>query len=384
MKIMYYKNKLNITVVLIFFLIPSYIFPINVEKTLQRARSFILNGQIPQAIQAYAQISNTGNTNSAVFSEYAYALALSGIYEGAVVYLDKAKMIGKFSEEDYFFAGQIFALMGYNQLATGFLKQSEAPKWINRKYSELYKRYILDSPMPQEKDLYAAFKRANYLAASGMYFQSIFLYEKIIQAQPKKYIFHVGYSIPLEKLGFRESAANEMATGLSLLPDDTQDKTKLAFNERFLQLKQNNDKKQVKQPEAQGMKSQGMIYVGGSASSSYTSINGRFGLFFTNSFNASFDLGVSNDIYNNFTTTSVGLSAYQRLGKVFVIGVGFSDQITDTDNMSINPSIGFSFINKERTSSWDIFFNMYYPIADNANYLYGFSIGKSFYFGKRK
>jgi len=352
---------------------------------LNKPRDFILKDQIPQAIQAYAQLANKNDVEPVVLLEYAYALALGGIYDGALMNLDRAKLSGASLGKNYFFAGQIFALMGFNRPAIDLLMQSSVPRWIYSKYDELYKEHQSSTFISREKDMETAFRRANYLVANGMNFQAIALFEQIIEKSPDEYLFHVGYSIPLEKVGLRKLAADEMKSGISLLPAQKQNNNvKSAFNERLTQLNQKSDTKQIKQPEAQGMKSQGMIYVGGSASSSYTSINGRFGLFFTNSFNASFDLGVSNDINNNFTTTSVGLSAYQRLGKVFVIGVGFSDQITDTDNMSINPSIGLSFMNKERTSSWDIFFNMYCPIADNANYLYGFSIGKSFYFGKRK
>jgi len=361
--------------------------PENMKTTmlLNKPRDFILKDQIPQAIQAYAQLANKDDVEPVVLLEYAYALALGGIYDGALMNLDRAKLSGASLGKNYFYAGQIFALMGFNRPAIEFLTNSSVPRWIYSIYDDLYKEYQSSAFTSQDKDLETAFSRANYLVANSMNFQAIALFEQIIENSPEEYLFHAGYSIPLEKIGLRELAAKEMATGISLLPADKQNSNvELAFNERLSQLNQRKDTKQIKQPEARGMKSQGMIYVGGSASSAYTSINGRFGLFFTNSFNASFDLGVSNDIINNFTTTSVGLSAYQHLGKVFVIGVGFSDQITDTENMSINPSIGLSFMNKKRTSSWDIFFNVYCPIADNANYLYGFSIGKSFYFGKRK
>ena len=358
--------------------------PEDMKTTMQlnKPRDFILKGQIPQAIQAYAQLANKDDANATILLEYAYALALGGVFDGALMNLDKAKLLGA-SEKNDFFAGQVFALMGYNRPAINFLTQGSVPRWIYSKYDELYKKYKSDSFLSQEKDLETAFTRANYLVANGMNYQAIALYEQIMEESPDEYLFHAGYSIPLEKAGLRKLAADEMKSGILLLPADKQNSNaELAFNERLSQLNQRKDTKQVKQPEAQGMKSQGMLYIGGSASSSYTSLNGRFGLFFTNSFNASIDLGVSGT--NDNTYTNVGISAYQRLGKVFVIGVGFSDQITDTDNMSINPSIGLSFMNKKRTSSWDIFFNVYCPIADNANYLYGFSIGKSFYFGKRK
>jgi len=348
---------------------------------LNKPRDFILETQIPQAIQAYAQLANKDDANATVLLEYAYALALGGVYEGALMNLDRAKRLG-ISEKYNFFAGQVFALMGHNRPAVEFLSNSSVPRWIYSKYDELYKKYNTEPLPSQEEDLKTAFERANYLVANGMDIQAIALYEQLMAVSPNEYLFHVGYSIPLEKTGLRKMAADEMTSGISLLPGDTDYKTKQAFNERLSQLKQKGDTKQTIQPEAKGLKSQGMIYIGGSASSTYTSVNARFGLFFTNSFNASIDFGVSGTSDNTYG--NAGISLYQRFGKALVIGVGVSDQITDNNNISIKPSLGLSFINKARTSSWDIFFDVYLPVAENANYIYGFSIGKSFYFGKRK
>ena len=350
---------------------------------LDRPRNLILSEQIPEAIQAYSQLANKEETNSSILLEYAYALALGGVYEGALMNLDRAKLSGTFSGKYYFFAGQILALMGYNRPAIELLTQSSAPRWIYPKYDELYRKYKSSTFITQEKDLDIAFSRVNYLAANNMNFQAIALFEQITDNSPDDYLLHAGYSIPLEKVGLRKLAADEMTTGLSLLPNFTQDdkKIRLAFNERLSQLKQQGNEKQKKQPETPGMKSQGMFYLGGMFSSTYSSFNSRFGLFFTNSFNASIDFRAADTTTDTYF--DLGLSAYQRLG-VLVFGVGISQQMGDRDDYSINPSIGLSFMNKNRTSSWDIFFNVYCPMVENANYIYGFSVGKSFYFGKRK
>ena len=352
---------------------------------LDRPRDLILLKQIPEAIQAYAQLAKKEEANSTILLEYAYALALGGVYKGALMNLDKAKLSGAFSEKFYFFAGQILALMGHNRPAIELLTQSAVPRWIYSTHDKLYKNYRSNAFISREKELDVAFSRVNYLVANNMDFQAIALFEQIIDNSPDDYLLHVGYSIPLEKVGLRQMAAEEMKTGLELLPNDTQDgrRKRMAFNERLVQLKQKSNTKQTKQPESKGMKSQGMAYLGGSFSQSYSSLNARFGWFFTNSFNASIDFGILNTADD--TSGNIGLSLYQRLGKVLVIGAGVIDQITEETNIvSIRPTIGLSFLNKKKTSSWDIFFDVYCPVAENANYLYGFSIGKSFYFGKRR
>jgi tetratricopeptide (TPR) repeat protein len=175
------------------------------RSLLNEPRNLILNGQISQAIQVYAQLAGKDETNSALLSEYAYALALGGIYEGALMNLDRAKLLGTFSKKDYFYAGQVFALTGYKRPAIGFLNACSVPEWIYAKQNELYQKYKF-APQENGEDT-LMFKRANYLASTGMYFQSIALYEQLLEEYPDESIVHVGYSIPLEKAGLRKLAA---------------------------------------------------------------------------------------------------------------------------------------------------------------------------------
>ena len=361
---------------------------IYLTRLLSIPRNLILARQIPRAIQAYAQLVDKDNTNPALLSEYAYALALGGVDEGALMNLDRAKLFGMFSGKDYFYAGQVFALMSQNQPAADLLANCSVPKWVYPKYEELYQKYKSDSFTSQEKDLKTLFKRANYLAASGMNFQSISLFKELTKTNPDEYVFRIGYSIPLEKAGLSKLAANELETGILLMPDDPQfAEAKQAFNQRLVQLKQqpentapNEQSKLMKKPNKFSPKT--MLYAGGMFSENYTSLNSRFGVYLSNSFNGSLNLGLSGN--STAMNLNVGLSGYQRLGNVLVVGLGLNDLITkDNSTLSIVPSLGFSFINSKRNSSWDIFFNVYCPLQAGANYMYGISIGKSFYFGTR-
>ena len=361
----------------------------NVTLLLNKPRNLILSGQISQAIQAYAQLVEKDETNSTLLEEYAYALALGGVYEGALMNLDRAKLLGVLSEKGYFYAGQVFALMGYNRPATEFLTHCSVPQWIYPKCNELYKQYKLASSLPQEKELETAFRRTNYLASVSMYYQSIALYEQILEGKPDAYLFHIGYSIPLEKVGLRKLAAEELQTGISLMGDNPQyAEAKQAFNQRLEQLRQQPENATAnEQPnllkKLDKFNPQTMLYVGGSFSENYTSFNARFGVYLSNSFNGALDLGVLGS--SDATTFNIGVSGYQRFGNVLNIGLGLYDAIGSNSNvLSIAPTLGFSFINAKRNSSWDIFFNAQYPVMQGASVVYGFSIGKSFYFGTRK
>ena len=357
-------------------------------QTVDIPRLMILTGQIPQAIQLYAQLAKRTNVNFAVFLEYAYALALGGMYDGALMNLDKAKNFGTFTDKDYFYAGQVFALMGNNQTAENLLTQCTVPQWIFPKYNEFYQKYNSIPPMPQENDLAAMFKRANYLASNGMNFQSVALFEQLLTENPDEYIFHVGYSIPLEKVGLRTLAAKELQTGISLMGNDPQyTEAKAAFNQRLEKLNQPESEKTVTKsnslPQPDKFKPQTMMYLGGTFSSGYTSFNSQFGFFLSKSFNGAINLGVSGN--SDATFINLGLSAYKRLGNVFMLGIGINDAIGGESNtFSIAPTFGFSFVNRKRNSSWDIFFNINIPLQAEASTVFGISVGKSFYFGRRK
>jgi len=351
-------------------------------------RTLILAGQIPHAIQEYAQLVNKNETNSALLSEYAYVLALCGVYDGALMNLDRAKVQGTFSGNDYFYAGQVFALMGYNQPAKNFLNKSSVPQWIYPKYNEYYQKYKSHLSFSQNESMKNLFDRANYLTLNGMDFQSIALYEQILEKKPDLYLFHIGYSITLEKVGLNKLAADELESGIALMGDTPQfDKPKKAFQQRLINLRQkpeNADIPKVKVSQKQDTFSpQTMLYLGGMLSENNMAFNSQIGLYLTNSFNAALNLGISgNSAATNF---NIGLYGYERLAKVIVLGLGLNYQAGSGSNLfNVAPTLGLSFVNKKRNSSWDIFFNDYYPLKQGGKSMYGFSVGKSFYFGTRK
>jgi hypothetical protein len=355
-------------------------------RLLAEPRNLILSGQILQAIQAYSQLVEKDDTNSALLLEYAYALALSGLYEGALMNLDRAKLFSRFSEKSNFFAGQVFALMGFYNPAVDLLNQSVVPEWIYLKFEELYQTHKSASFFPCENDVEILFRRVNYLASVGMDFQSIALYELLLQAFPDESVFRIGYSIPLEKVGLRRLAAEELEVGILLMGNEPQlAEAKEAFNERLEQLRQPQENVTAIAEilrQFNKFSPQTMLYAGGMFSEHHTSFNARFGVFLSNSFTGSINLGISGN--SSATFFNVGLSGHQRFGNVFILGLGLNSQI-GKDNTAFGAvgTYGLSFINSKKNASWDIFFNTHWPFQKEAKTMYGISIGRSFYFGTR-
>ena len=121
-----------------------------------------------------------------------------------------------------------------------------------------------------------------------------------------------------------------------------------------------------------------MTYVGASAAKDMYSLNGRMGLYTSNKFSASLNLGL-NYASEEFSG-NIGISGYKAWG-IFVGGLGLTDMFSKESNtLSLTPSIGLSFLNKSQTSSFDIMVNGYIPFSSEQKFTYSISIGKTFYF----
>jgi hypothetical protein len=133
---------------------------------------------------------------------------------------------------------------------------------------------------------------------------------------------------------------------------------------------------------AEPEKLQMMAYAGGVVSSQLTNLNARIGYFVTGSINAALDFGLIKT--PETSSSSLGLSAYNR-SKNFVSGAGimmYSGNSTTT--FAVKFTLGFSKMNRARTSSFDIFFDVNKALQEEGITTFAFSVGKSFYFGKRK
>ncbi|MDO9340508.1 MAG: hypothetical protein Q7T72_08285 [Bacteroidales bacterium] len=368
----------------------------DVSSSNEKARNLILVENINEAIASYAQLISKDSTNATLLAEDAYALAIGGIYEAALMRLDRCWRIGANSSDVNYFTGQVFALMGYNDITNEIWKSSEkykTPAWIASKAPillEKYKTKTSNLSIKSREELIANFKLANELASQNLYFQSIALFHEIIYLYPNEYLPYVGYSITLEKTGALEKSAQTTEKAISLIENKPEDKEKKQFLEqRLVYIKQKMTLipsgslpglYQMKALDA--IRPQMMAYAGGMASPSLTSLNCRIGYYISGSSNASLDFGITNN--SGASSTNLGLSLYDR-GNNFVYGTGFL-MTSGNGNTAfyLKLSLGLSKMNKNRTSSFDYFLDVNYGLGKGALTSFGLSIGKSIYFGKRK
>jgi len=367
-----------------------------VSSSNEKARNLILAENINEAIASYAQLISKDSTNATLLAEDAYALALGGIYEAALMRLDRCWSLGANSPDVNYFTGQVFALMGYNDITNEIWKSSEkykTPEWIAPKAPKLLEKYKTKTPnlsIKSREELIAKFKLANELASKNSYFQSIALFHEIINLYPNEYLPYVGYSITMEKTGALEKSAQTIEKAISLIENNPENKEKKQFLEqRLVSVKQKMTLLpagslpglyQMKVLET--ARPQMMAYVGGTASPSLTSLNCRIGYYISGSTNGSLDFGITNTA--GASSTNLGLSVYDRKNS-YVYGTGF--MMTSGNGSTayyLKISMGFSKMNKNRTSSLDIFLDVNYGLGKGALTTFGLSVGESIYFGKRK
>jgi tetratricopeptide (TPR) repeat protein len=362
----------------------------------ENARVLILTENINSAIAVYARLLAKDSNNVSLSSEYAYALALNGIYDAAIVRLDRIWNQKANNNEVNYFASQIFALMGYDQLAGEFWKESEkniAPSWISAKAPELLqkrKRNQLNLSASGRDELVSMFKHANRMTAQNFNVQSILLFEEITNQYPNEYLPYVGYSIALEKAGLMEKSAQTIETAIQIVGDNPEQKdTKEFLDKRLVTVKSKinaqgqNSGQSAASSDLKADNGPALIaYAGGFIAKSYTSLNARFGNYLSKSAYVSADLGLTSA--GGMSYVNVGLSGYYRQG-IFVEGFGISAALgNNTTALFGKISVGVSFMNKNRTSSLDIFLDGKLPLTKGGVTTVGLSVGQSIYFGKRK
>jgi tetratricopeptide (TPR) repeat protein len=352
------------------------------QLSLNEVRQLVLQNRISEAVGGYSYLLAKDSTNTSLLAESSYALALIGAYDCALMNLDRVRMLSPQSAEVQFYMTLVFSLMGYGDLQN--IPNKNIPKWISYdKHVELSKTRS-QAPQLMGEDYIAAFRRANYLAAAGLYLQSIALYEEIIKAGPQEFLPYAGYSVVLEKAGFYQKALQELETGISLMPNSLSS-AKAVFEKRKTELADKINAPDKLKNKLGKLKNdfnpQTMLYAGGMISKSFVSLNSRFGLFVNSTFNGAVDLGLSGnrDAFN----VNLGVSGYKRFWGFLAWGEGVNLQTGSSTVFSLKSSLGFSFINRKRNSSWDIFFDWYLPLSKDKS-MYGMSIGKSIYWGNRK
>lgn len=360
-----------------------------VSSSADYARSQIISGNINAAISAYSSLVSADSANATLLAEDAYALALGGVYDAALMRLDQSRSTGRRIPDINFFISQVFALMGYDDLAREFWEEGgkfKKPEWISPYYQELLNNFRINRVKPKisREKLIADFKLANRLAAQGYYLESVGVFHSVTDIYPGDYLPWFGYGIALEKAGAVKKAVQVTEKSYSLVADWQKRKM---VEERLTTLRRKalavrpgslpglTQKYELVQPQM-------MAYLGAMGAPNTLSINGRLGYFIAGSTNASFDFGMMN--INGLSNYNFGLSAYGRTGNL-VTGLGF--QLIAGDKApayAVKFSVGVSRMNKKHTSSTDVFIDVSTGVVKGSVTTYGLSIGQSLYFGKRK
>lgn len=364
--------------------------------SVEAARAQVLTENFGKAIAGYAGLLQKDSANITLSAEFAYALALDGIYDAALARLDRVWNPGGNSPDVNFFASQVFALMGYGQMAEEFWKgavSGEVPSWIASRATELLARYgfNLSEAPARDDDVVAGFRRANRLAAHDQNLQAIALFEEIVLKYPGEYLPYVGYSIALERAGLFEPSVENIAKAITIVGDSPErEETRDLLNRRLssVRARLNTSGRQAATagsliknlPVSDGRKM--MFYVGGMYTESYQSLNARYGTYKTGLGSSSIDVGLSS--FGGSASISLGLTNYYR-HRVFVSGFGFNSTLASGSfAFYLKISVGLSFMNDERTASWDIFLDGQQPVTPKGlATTVGMSVGRSVYFGKR-
>jgi tetratricopeptide (TPR) repeat protein len=85
------------------------------------ARDYLTLGYLPDAVDMYRNLKGDDDWEQ-LEAEYAYALALSGYNEPAMLYLDDAHAQEPSGGGPYYYAGMVFMFAGYGDLAKNFFK----------------------------------------------------------------------------------------------------------------------------------------------------------------------------------------------------------------------------------------------------------------------
>jgi hypothetical protein len=378
-------------IVVVFLLCSSLAF----SQSQRVARSLVIQGKIDDAITGYARLAPEASGKTEILLEYAYALALGGMTENALMYVDRANLLGGGTDFS-FYASQVLSLAGLDSLAAEFWTGAEkVPAWIEPFYQKFNEQYERQSEF-EFIDADSTFSRADQLAARGLFFQALVLYEDVkffVEGYENEFLPYISSSVVWEKLGKYGKAARELSMSMELMRQTAgeqgeQSSTIMsalpAFENHLQALRQKaaaaSDPSAFKKLVNE-FRPQTMLYAGGMYANSYVSLNSSFGVFLAPAFSAAFDLGLSGG--GGSVSVNTGLNGYYRY-KFLVGGSGLNLNIAQSTTLNWRFTGGFSFLNKAGNRSTDIFVSFDVPFSSNASTMTGISIGRSFYFGKRE
>lgn len=357
----------------------------DVEKRAS-AQMLVKQGNFEDALFLYKELIDTAQAKRVVgrevdgdlLAEYAYTLALNHDFELALMYIDRSWSLAAKNRE--FYTSNILHLMGHNEAALQFNKEDITPSWAKEFYKDFNNKYSITGTIGTgnaENDM----KRAYMLTANNQYILSIALYEELAKQFPSAGVLYVNESAVWEKIGKLDHAAALLKKGIVLMPDNLNQSDNRQIYETHLQKIESSSFKLTHPTWTQHLFGTDtpklMIYGGAGLGSSQYTFNARTGVYTSNRFSGSLNLGLTHA--NEQFAFSCGLAGY-KVYHIFMFGIGINNQITkDLKTWNLAPSVGITLMNESQTASYDITFSLNIPFSKERFLSYSLTFGRTLY-----
>jgi len=399
----YFNQKILFVVWAFFFLFPVAGFSQYKDSSMNTkhisARKNVLDEQFDYAIVKYAGLLQKED-NTTVRAEYAFALALSKCYDGAIMNLDKILISGKADKTTLFYISQVLKLMEYDELADVFWEKEESFKiwWIYDKYESFLEKYKCLATINTD-NLWTALNRANMLVAQKQYIQSIVLYQELVETYPNEYLPYIGFSALWESLGYNTLAIKYLRQGLAVMGNNkTKFDTDGIYQKHLEKLEtDNNYESRVfqshKLKELGGQKEQNssengqferqFAYFGLTYINKTVSMNAKYG--FYTSDKTSFSLGFGFSRYDKTNMYTIASSFCGDIGSIFNAGLSLMGQLSK-ENYGLGLGLvgGLSIPLSDKKSSIDanlaFYYNFKFQSTNSLDFTGTLSIGYTRYF----
>lgn len=344
----------------------------SLQKKLDEARRNVCYEQFADAITKYAELVKS-NDNKTVSEEYAYVLALSGCYDGAIMNLDKVLSCNMVEANALFYVSRVLRLMEHDTIADLFWNNSDEnntyiPNWLSKRYLALELKYRRPASI-NTNSFGLALQRANRLANQQQYIQAMVLFLELVEAYPDQYLPYIGLSALMENMGFKQKAIEYLQKCIEIIGKDKQTIDPLWTMDRHLEKlksevaaeQENNSSSQQASIKVAGAKNdskKSFIYTGLTYINKSLAFNVMYGIYTSSTTNFSVNLGYS--VFENEKTFVGDASINLKVFKNELIGATISTQYTDGFDIGVGARAGFSIPLSGGKSSFDVLYNVYY------------------------
>lgn len=361
------------------------------QTKLDQARTDVNSEKFDEAVSIYAELVKAED-NPTISAEYAYALALSGCFEGAVMNLDIIVTNNQINNDVLFYISQVFKLLDYDDMADLFWSfnlhnySSYPPDWISKKHNSFVEKYKTQATINID-DYGTALHRANKLAEQRQYIQALVLFLELTETYPDEYLPQIGLSALLENLGYKKEAAKHLLKGIEKMGEEKATIDPSGIYEKHLENLSTNSSNNstIFKPGASNTAKKKDSRLFGTIGISYFSktlgLNFKIGHY--SSETTFFSLGYSFSLLfleTKVKTHTIDISFNKTWG-VFMAGLSASFQwINGESGIGLGPSLGFAIPLPSGKSSIDIYGTGNISIQDGMAFRTSASIGYTRYF----